>query len=161
MNNHVVHKPSITLAGVTTRTTNAEEAGSNGRLPKLWETYFKNSTAVQAYSDQPAYLYALYTDYESDASGAYTVLIGHELKENIDRADMPFEHAAVPESEYLVFTSKKGPVYEVVAQAWMEIWNYFNDSKEVRAYTGDFELYDASSFDPANAEVRIYIAIQS
>ncbi|MNY28091.1 Bacterial transcription activator, effector binding domain [compost metagenome] len=67
---------------------------------------------------------------------------------------------AVPGSKYRVFTTKKGPVYEVVAQAWREIWAYFGESTEKRAYTGDFELYDARDFDPANTELQIYIAIK-
>lgn len=161
MNKLIVHKSGIILTGVTARTTNAEEAGPDGRLPKLWETYFQNSAALQACSSRPEYIYSLYTEYESDASGAYTVLIGHEVKEGTPlREDAAFKQAEVPESEYLVFTSKKGPISEVVLQVWVEIWEYFKGSKEVRTYTGDFELYKANGFDPANAEVQIYIAIK-
>lgn len=70
---------------------------------------------------KPEYIYALYTDYESDASGAYTVVIGHEVAGERYLADSGIVSAAVPESKYMVFTTKKGPVFEVVSQAWGDL----------------------------------------
>ncbi|BBH23596.1 DNA-binding protein [Paenibacillus baekrokdamisoli] len=160
MNTHIVQKPEITLVGVTVRTTNAEEAGPNRRLPQLWDTYFQSNLALQTDAHNPHLIYGLYTDYESDAAGAYTTLIGHEAGDAMLTGDNNFVHAVIPESKYIVFTTKKGPVYEVVAQAWGEIWGYFKESVETRTYTGDFELYDSRNFDPLSTEVQIYIAIE-
>ncbi|MNO21300.1 Bacterial transcription activator, effector binding domain [compost metagenome] len=160
MDTYTIRKQKLILTGVAARTTNAEEAGPEGKLPKLWETYFQSKPASSAGIGNPGFIYALYTDYESDASGAYTVVIGHESSNDpvLDNANHVV--AVVPESNYRVFTTKKGPVYEVVAQAWHEIWAYFKESQEERAYTGDFELYDAGDFDPANTQLQIYIAIK-
>ncbi|GKU77423.1 GyrI-like domain-containing protein [Paenibacillus sp. L3-i20] len=158
MNTYTIEKHEIKIAGVSTRTTNAEEMGSNGRLPQLWETYFSGGTAAQPYNQNSHLIYGLYTDYESDATGAYTVILGHEV--NVDPASDGVAYAVVPASKYRVFTTRKGPVYEVVAEAWGFIWQYYMDSSEERAYTGDFELYDGSNFDPTNSEIQIYIAIK-
>lgn len=160
MNSQTVYRQKLTIAGVAVRTTNAEEAGPGGRLPKLWETYFQERPVSAAETASPPFIYALYTDYESDVNGAYTVVIGHEI--NQERIQSGYSKAVVevPESKYLVFTSGKGPVYQVVAQAWQEIWAYFKESPEVRTYTGDFELYDSRDFDPADTAVQIYIAIK-
>lgn len=161
MNTYTVQKPEITLTGVSVRTTNTDEMGPNGRLSKLWETYFQRNMALEKGINNPQFIYALYTDYESDASGAYTVLIGHETASDAVLTRWGnYDHAVAPASKYLVFTTKKGPVYEVVAQSWGDIWTYFQESEEVRTFTGDFELYDAAHFDPTDAEVQIYIAIQ-
>ncbi|MEK4877427.1 MULTISPECIES: GyrI-like domain-containing protein [Paenibacillus] len=190
MNTYFVEKAKMTLAGVSIRTTNEAEMGPDGGLPQLWETYFQSNIAGQIATVNPEYIYALYTDYESDASGAYTVVIGHEVAEEghlegsqlevgeleeselveneLEESELEesqlvetqFTYAAVPESKYMVFTTKKGPVFEVVAQAWGEIWAYFKDSREVRTYTGDFEIYDSQNFDPADTQVEIYIAIE-
>ncbi|OZQ73521.1 AraC family transcriptional regulator [Paenibacillus odorifer] len=170
MNTYFVEKAKMTLAGVSIRTTNEVEMGPDGGLPQLWETYFQSNIAGQVATVNPEYIYALYTDYESDASGAYTVVIGHEvaeerhlegnqLEEN-GLEESQFTYAVVPESKYMVFTTKKGPVFEVVAQAWGEIWAYFKQSREARTYTGDFEIYDSRNFDPADTQVEIYIAIE-
>lgn len=162
MTNHIVTKPGIILSGITTRTTNAEEIGPNGRLPQLWETYHQSNIAAQVEVVDPHLIYALYTDYESDANGAYTVLVGHEIENNAVQADTRLSQAVIPESTFMVFTSKKGAVFKVVAEAWGEIWEYFSHSPvEQRSYTGDFELYDTRGLDPDNVEVKIYIAIKS
>lgn len=153
MNTYFVEKAKMTLAGVSIRTTNEAEMGPDGGLSQLWETYFQSNIAGQIATVNPEYIYALYTDYESDASGAYTVVIGHEvaekrhiegrqleegeleenepeeseleeskLEENeLEESELvenQFTYAAVPESKYMVFKTKKGPVFEVVAQAW-------------------------------------------
>lgn len=160
MDTYTTHKQALLLTGVAVRTTNAEEVGQDGRLPKLWETYFQSNLQSSAGMRNPQFIYALYTDYESDANGAYTVVIGHETAQEGIQSDNNHMVVTIPESKYMVFTTKKGPVYEVVAQAWYEIWAYFKESPEVRAYTGDFELYDSRNFDPANTELQIYIAIK-
>ncbi|MEW9699531.1 GyrI-like domain-containing protein [Paenibacillus sp. SI8] len=159
MNTYTTEKPDITLIGVSVRTTNAEEAGPNGRLPGLWETYFGSNIASRTGTNNPHFIYALYTDYESDATGAYTTLIGHEAGEEAVQ-DENYTCRVIPESKYIVFTTRRGPVYEVVAQAWGDIWAYFKEYPEARAYTGDFELYDSRNFDPTDTEVQIYIAIK-
>lgn len=160
MNTFTIEKPEIKMTGVSVRTTNASEAGPNGRLPGLWEAYFNSNMASDTRIINPEFIYALYTDYESDANGEYTVVIGHEAGDTETEKSNNYNSAVIPASKYLVFTTKKGPVYEVVAQAWGEIWGYFQASSETRAFTGDFELYDALHFDPANSEVQIYIAIK-
>ncbi|MFX3636619.1 MAG: GyrI-like domain-containing protein [Candidatus Pristimantibacillus sp.] len=160
VNQQTSQLPAMEITGVSTRTTNAQEFGSEASLPQLWETYFQSNLPAQSGLNNTHLIYALYTDYESDASGAYTVIIGHELsKESIEGEQIGVK-AFVPESNYMVFTTKKGPVFEVVAQAWGEIWNYFENSTIKRAYTGDFELYDSRTFDPHSSEIQIYIAIQ-
>ncbi len=157
---HTTHKQNLLLTGVAVRTTNEEEAGTNGRLPKLWETYFQSNLPSLPGIRNPYYIYALYTDYESDATGAYTTLIGHEINDERAQDDNNLEVVVIPESKYLVFKTRKGPVYEVVAEAWQEIWDYFKESPEDRTYTGDFELYDTRNYDPVNTEIEIYIAIK-
>lgn len=160
MNIHTAEKPEIKLVGVSIRTTNAEEMGPSGRLPGLWEAYFNSNLTSKRGINNPDLIYALYTDYESDVTGAYTVVIGHEVSDDGPPVENNDKYAVIPESKYMVFTSKKGPVYEVVAQAWADIWAYFRESPDARAYTGDFELYDSRNFDPTNTEVQIYIAVK-
>lgn len=198
-------RPAMSVWGAGARTTNEAEAGVNGVIPRLWEHYFRCGIKEVAGSDQA--VYAVYTDYESDASGAYTLVIGHETEgifgdgqgseevehvrrtesqnaesigsiestesvENLYRAGSPggakreeegtiVERSVfIPESRYLVFPAKPGPFQETVPQAWQEIWSYFQDAEEVRAYSGDFECYRFQAADPAHPVVEIYIAIK-
>ncbi len=49
----------------------------------------------------------------------------------------------IPAATYAVFTTRKGPVAEVVCEAWEYIWKWSKENK--RAFTIDFELYDEKS----------------
>ncbi|WP_334072361.1 MULTISPECIES: GyrI-like domain-containing protein [Paenibacillus] len=161
----------IQVAGISVRTTNAEEGGPEGRLPGLWDRYFREGVEQPDTLQNPHLLYAVYTDYESDASGAYTVILGHELQESAEgggalysverQHENGYRKAAISASGYKVFETRRGPVYQVVAEAWGQIWAYFQNSSEQRAYTADYELYDLRNFDPENAVVSIYIALKS
>ncbi|MNH86232.1 Bacterial transcription activator, effector binding domain [compost metagenome] len=160
MSQEYIHGPELRLAGLSCRTTNSQEAGPSGQIPGLWEAYFKSAIADRIQAEHPHFIYALYTDYESDASGAYTLLIGHELSGS-ESADLSgLEVAVVPAAKYKVFTTNRGPVHEVVVEAWGRIWSYFQNAEEQRAYTGDYELYDARDLNPNDAVVQIYIAVK-
>lgn len=158
----LVHRPAFVLCGMGTRTTNADELGiKNARLPQLWATYLHYKDQHPDVFQNHAPTYALYTDYEKDASGAYTVVIGQQAyhTSTSEQSNKRQLKITVPASQYMVFTTPKGPVFETVAQTWDVIWNYFKDAPEVRTYTGDFEVYESTA-NPEQAEVKIYIAIQ-
>ncbi len=66
----------------------------------------------------------------------------------------------IPAAKYLVFTSEKGSMPDIVIKAWQDIWAWFASSEIERAYTGDFESYDERCANPQEAQVDIYIAIK-
>lgn len=158
MNETMTHMPSAVLTGVAIRTTNLRESGPEAQIPSLWERYFASGLQQQPGVKNPHLLYALYTDYESDVNGEYTLLLGHEL----ERADPEFGEvtAEIPEASYIKFTSKRGPVQQVVVELWQEIWAFFQNSELKRAYSGDFERYDLRDFNPADAVVDIFVAVK-
>ncbi|MEJ8305661.1 GyrI-like domain-containing protein [Saccharibacillus sacchari] len=163
------YRPAFALTGFAARTTNAAEFGPYGKIPELWRTYYQSGLPLDSSIRKPHLIYALYTDYESDASGAYTLVIGHESaaadgptpieRRRFSEDETERLRALVPDSRYRIFRTRKGPISEVVAETWGEIWAYYEQSSERRAYSGDFELYDTRDFDPEAAEVSIYIAV--
>lgn len=56
-------------------------------------------------------------------------------------------------------SSRRGPVEEVVIEAWQAVWN---DSKlkMKRSYAGDLEIYGAEAQNPANAVVDLWIGLK-
>lgn len=154
-------RPAMSIHGVGVRTTNEAEAGTQGKIPLLWDRYFQSGLQSQISGDDQA-IYALYTEYESDASGAYTLIIGNQADE-VAAAETSGElqQAFVPASRYLVFRTRRGPLMEIVPQVWHdEIWSYFQQAAEKRTFTGDYERYDMRQFDPAHTVVDVYIAIE-
>jgi predicted transcriptional regulator YdeE len=61
-----------------------------------------------------------------------------------------------------VVTSAKGPVAQVVPQAWQRVYG-LEDNQQLggaRAYKADFELYDERSRNPENSQVELYIGLK-
>jgi len=101
----------------------------------------------------------LYSDYETDVNGNYAITIGVEASKMND-ASPEWVIKTIPAAKYLVFTSHKGKMPEIVIQTWQEIWAWFANSEVERTYTGDFELYDERCANPQEAQVEVYIAIK-
>lgn len=158
MYKETVHKPAAEVTGFAIRTSNLKEGGPDGLIPSMWERYLQSGMQHRNDLKDPPFLYALYTEYENDVNGSYTVLLGHELEHPVTEEGL--QTAFIPEAEYMVFTSSPGPMQQVVPQLWQEIWSFFQSKETERAYTGDFELYDLRGFHPDQVVVNIYIAVK-
>ncbi|KTD65070.1 GyrI-like domain-containing protein [Legionella shakespearei] len=136
----------LTVAGFSVRTMNKDEfKPETAKLPELWGRFassglMKGQTAV----------YGVYSDYESDASGFYTVTAGIPLSSSLDGE---YETVSILPGHYLVF-SDKGPMPQTVVQIWERVWNYFTENKGYkRNFFSDFELYTSEE------DVAVYIGI--
>ncbi|MFD3445970.1 GyrI-like domain-containing protein [Microbacteriaceae bacterium 4G12] len=159
MNYRLVTKDEIKLIGIATRTTNEQEI-NGGKIPELWQRYFQEQIAEKTPNKiKNGNMLGLYTDYENGVSGLYTMLIGSEVS-TFDEIPEGMAAQTIPAAKYIVFTTKKGLISEVVVQAWAYIWEWFQHSNYERTFTGDFEWYDERSIDPNQAEVDIYIAVK-
>ncbi|WCN36545.1 GyrI-like domain-containing protein [Aneurinibacillus uraniidurans] len=155
----IIKKDEMKIIGIEARTTNESERTGAGEIPQLWERYFAEQIPTKISAQiNPGVTFGLYTDYENGASGLYSVVIG---KESTELEQLPDGMVAkvIPAATYMVFTTEKGLISEVVPKAWTYIWEWFKSSDVRRAFSGDFEWYDARSCDPTNAEVDIYIAV--
>ncbi|MDQ0242636.1 putative transcriptional regulator YdeE [Bacillus fengqiuensis] len=146
------------VTGIGCRTSNQLEASGEGSIPKLWGEFYRRQQGNSIPNKTNECILGVYTDYETDVNGMYTMMIGSEVH---TEDDVPSEliYTTLPASKYAVFTSEKGYVAEVVPQTWASIWKWFRQSNIQRAYKADFELYDESSSDPENAIVEIYISV--
>ncbi len=139
------------IAGISIRTSNAVEIESDkSKLPTLWDNFY---TEILNKKIDGFPVYGLYTDYESDLNGKYTVLAGVEIKPDTTVPD-DLATSEVIGGKYLVFEAQ-GKMPEIVFETWLKIWDYFSaeDTEHTRAYTSDFELYKSDS------QIAIYISI--
>ncbi len=97
-----------------------------------------------------------HSNYESDETGTYTFTIGMPVS-SLEDVPETMTTLIIPAATYAVFTTRKGPVAEVVCEAWEYIWKWSKENK--RAFTIDFELYDERALDPTNVQLDIYIAL--
>jgi predicted transcriptional regulator YdeE len=139
------------ITGLTVRTSNARERDpATALLPGLWGRFI---AATRGESEPPAPVFSVYTDYESDANGAYTVVLGREA----GPSPVQQRTVRVVPGRYAIFTST-GEIPAAVIAGWQEVWSYFaRAGAPARAYTTDFEYYDPA----LPSTVRIHIAIRA
>jgi predicted transcriptional regulator YdeE len=156
-----MHDPAFTLKripgklvmGVQRRTSNAD-GRSVKDIPACWQDFLSLNIAskIPNRAKTPA-MFAVYSEYESDWTGEYSYLIGSEVTK-ADRIPKGLAVVRIPAQTYAVFTTAGQMPYAVLG-IWLSVWG----TKLPRAYTFDFELYDARFTRPDKKEADVYIAI--
>jgi predicted transcriptional regulator YdeE len=147
-----VYVNSFIVSGLNDRTKNQDEfKADTAKLPKLWERFHSENLANQM-PDQKFDLpiYGVYSDYDSDYTGFYTVTAGMENNNTNEK----FNSVRVKEGHYLVFPNN-GPLPQAIIEIWQNIWQYFVIHTEIiRSYRTDFEKYLSTE------QCAVYIGIE-
>jgi predicted transcriptional regulator YdeE len=157
----VVKLPEFSVIGIQALTSNADEMTGDGAIPKQWARFFKEGIADKIPNKVDSTIYAVYTGYARDRNGEYDFIVGMKVS---GVSDIPPGMVAtkVPGGTYAAVTSAKGPVAQVVPQAWQQVWS-LDDHKQLggaRAYKADFELYDQRSQNPQDSQVDLYLGLK-
>jgi predicted transcriptional regulator YdeE len=148
---------SLFVVGPAVRTSNSAETDpAHAQIAGLWRRFDRD----QVFQSVPhraadAVPLGVYTDYESDQDGAYTLIAGVEVSDLSDVAQS-FHGVSVDEADYLVFTGE-GALPEAVISTWGHVWEFFGRPRcdELRrAFTTDFERY----LDDRTVEIWIAVA---
>ena len=147
----IVHMPAVAVLGFTTRTTNQREMSGESRIAPLWRDYLNGGDkAIPGVAD-PSLTFSIYTNYESDHTGAYDVILGKPVSV-LESAPGSLRAIAIPAAEYAVFPASISP--DGIRAAWMAVYEYFDGRKSPRrAFTIDFERYTGEG-------VQLYIAVR-
>ena len=138
-----------TIKGLQIRTKNADEMKpETQKIAPLWGKFF--AEIIPRFGTNPPPLYGVYSNYESDASGEFDVLVGADVLEESDG----FKSATLEAGKYFVFTAK-GELPQAIIETWGQVWAYFEDPSidEKRAFKTDFEHYTSET------EAAIYIGV--
>jgi predicted transcriptional regulator YdeE len=155
----IVTGDEFLVIGIEARTSNAREATRDSVIPKQWKE-MRSGLLSKIPNRIDSSIIALYTDYESDQNGPYTYVLGAKVS-SADKVPEGMVARRVPAGKYGVFTSDRGPVAEVVLNAWKRIWSWSHSNPEIRRnYKTDFEVYDERAADAANAQVEIHVGIK-
>ncbi len=146
----------FTVTGIAVRTINADEFTTDqAKLPALWGRFFSEGVVTKVENRLPdSPVYGVYSDYESDATGYYSVTAG-VASSGPDVAE--FTSIDVHGGQYLVFKNQ-GPMPQAVIGAWNQVWAFFEPGNAQnegygRRFDTDFEQYQGDD------EVAIYIGI--
>jgi predicted transcriptional regulator YdeE len=141
------------LMGIAVRTTN--EGGQSQRdIGLLWQRFYKDNILAQIPNKKSDAVYCVYTDYEQDANGFYTTILGCAVS-TLQTSPGSLIGITIPKAMYRVYTSV-GKLPDSVLATWMHIWT----STINRAFAADFDLYGAGAQDSHAVEVKTYLSVR-
>ena len=152
MDNQII--PKFQVIGISIRTTN-ENGQAAKDIEKLWGKFWGEEIQKQIPNKVNDDIYAVYTDYDTDYTGPYTVIIGLSVN-SLDNIPEGFVGITIEDASYQKFVSK-GKMPEAVVNTWMEIWQ--QDKSLNRAYKADFTVHGKKYYDGDNAEVETFISV--
>jgi predicted transcriptional regulator YdeE len=162
MEQTVVEKDEIKLVGICVRTNNEQERNKmEGRIFPCIQNYFHGALFEKISNRKtPGTTFCAYTDYESDHTGDYTYFIGEEVSSFDASLPEGFRALTIPSQKYAKFTTKPGPMPDVIVNAWTKIWEMTPaDLGGERNYQTDFEIYDERAADHQNIILDVYIGV--
>lgn len=150
-----VNLSSMKIIGITVRTSNA--AGASGTdIPTLWNRFISEGVLSKIPNRINDTIYCVYTDYEGNHTQPYTTLLGCQVTE-LDIIPEDMTGIEIPMGNYEQVTVTGNLMNGIVFEAWMDIWQRPLN----RTYIADFEVYDEKAADMSNAEVTIFVGVQS
>lgn len=147
---------TIKVIGIATRTTN-QDGQAMKDIEALWQRFWDEKIQGKIPNKVSDDIYAVYTDYESDYTAPYTVVIGLPTQ---SLKDIPkgFWGITIESGEYEKFTSK-GKMPEAVVSTWLKIWG--DDKLNTRrTYQADFTVHGAKYFNGDQSEVETFISVR-
>ncbi|WP_141433909.1 GyrI-like domain-containing protein [Bacillus sp. 03113] len=152
MDYEIVYVEEKSVAGLKIRTSNNHP--SMGReIGELWQGFFEKGVYQSIPNKQNDKTIGLYTNYESDANGAYDMMVCCEILSN-SSLPIGLHVKTIPGGKYAKFVVQ-GDVQKAVGEFWGKLWSMDLDRK----FSFDFEEYQSGS-DMKNAEIHIYISLK-
>lgn len=143
----------LNIVGISVRTSNKENKAVID-IGNLFNQFFSLNMMEKIENKLSTDIYCVYTDYESDFMGDYTVFLGCCVESLNNQPD--YLHAKyIPKLQYRKYTSK-GNIQAAVGKTWNEIWS---DTSIPRKYAADFDIYGKDSQDPENSIVYTYLSV--
>jgi predicted transcriptional regulator YdeE len=155
----VGQQDGFTVVGLTVRTTSDKEAGGQGLIPQLWESVMDQDKLSQVPNRLSDDLVVVYSDYASDATGAYSYTLGVRVS-SADKVPDGFVVRKIQAGKYAVIQSEQGPPQEVIPGLWAKI-NQMTPQQlgGERAYQADFETYPDIA-DWGNIQMTAHIGLK-
>ena len=156
-----VHENSFLVAGYALRTNNADEISGHGKIGELWRRFVQQNLGSTIPHRTDSSMIALYSDYSSNEKGEFTYLLGARVS-SVRGLSAKLSYRKIAPGEYVVFTTRLGPVVEVLPEEWNTIWKCRPDQLGGgRAFITDYEVYDQRSANPMKAQIDIHIGLKS
>ncbi len=152
------HQDGFAVVGVSVRTINSREAGSEGEIPKLWSRVMQQGLLDRIPNRADQNIVVVNSGYASDEKGEYDYTIGVRVQKAANVPD-GFVTKLISPGQYSVIRSELGSPSVVVPGVWRHIWKM--SPQELggrRAFRTDFEVYPPTS-DPQKVQIEVHIGL--
>ncbi len=146
------------VIGVKTRTSNSDEMSGAGKIPNLWSAFYSQQVLSQIPFKIDQDIVAVYYDYESNANGPYSLIIGAKVVLGTKAPD-GMEVLSVPRQKYAHFTTRVGEMPAIILETWQNIWELTEKLELKRGYSFDLEVYGKNATHPAAAQAELLISL--
>src|SRR5579863_5165099 len=152
MTYETIELEKFNIIGISVRTTN-QNGQSYKDIGELWGKFMGQGIAEQIPNKGSHDIFCMYTDYESDVNGPYTVILGCKTS-SLESIPEGFTGKTIAKAAYRKYTAT-GKIPDCVIATWQHIWQ----SPIKRKYIADFEVYGEKAQNPEHAEVSTYLSI--
>lgn len=152
MDYEIVELKEKKVIGLTARTRNSDENMAQV-IGGLWQRFFGEEIYQAIENKQNDKSIGLYSNYETDASGAYDVTVCCEVNKT-ENLFIGTKSKIISAGKYAKFIIH-GHMQKAVADFWAKLWEMPLDRK----YSCDFEEYQSGT-DMENAEIHVYISLK-
>src|SRR5437016_3279485 len=143
MKHRIVSKRAFQVVGIAQRTSNARPA----EIGALFRRFHAENTLAKIEDKLDDSAITLYTDYESDHTGPFTMVLG-AIVHRADRVPNGMVARTVPAQRYAVIEAR-GAMPAALIATWSAVWA----SDLPRSYGVDFDLF--SGPDAADVHVAL------
>ncbi|REG96061.1 GyrI-like domain-containing protein [Flavobacterium aquicola] len=142
------------VIGISVRTTN-ENGQAAKEIVDLWSRFMNEQILETIPNKIDNTVYSIYTDYESDHTKPYTVILGCRV-ENLNEIPNGMIGKSFDGGNYMKLSAKGDLMKGLIINKWTEIW----EMDLARTFTTDFEVFGEKSQNPTDAEIDFLIAIK-
>ena len=147
----LISQDSFTVLGLSARIDpNHPEA-----IGELWERFRASSLAEEVPNRTNDDVWAVYYDYEGDHQHPYRLCVGYRV-DSVGQVPESLTLVHVPASYYAMYFAQ-GPLPQAIVDTWQHVW----ETPLARRYRADFEVYGRFAQDPSDAEVPVFVGIES
>jgi predicted transcriptional regulator YdeE len=148
--------PAFVLVGLAIRTDNTQ---ASARIGALWQEVHRRNLLAAVPHTVPLWhpevpLVAVYSDYASDHTGAFTLTVGVPVASGSAVAGGDLVVREVPALRY-AHLEAAGPSIPAVIAAWQHIWQALTPR---RAFSHDLEIYHPARAD--RGPVDLFVSLR-
>lgn len=151
MDYEVVNLKEQMVVGLTARTKNSDPY-MGMVIGSLWNSFYQDGICASIPNKKNDKALGIYSDYESDANGAYNVTVACAVS-IADKLPQNVLVKTIPAGKYAKFVVR-GHMQHAVVEFWQKLWTMNLD----RTFISDFEEYQDANIE--NATIHIYIGIR-